>query len=80
MPSYIFVRMRMNQELHFLISSLQYVVSFVGADRGGRTMSGQMQACPSFGRSRARGRALSPHSISPFAGLARICATNADER
>jgi transcription antitermination factor NusG len=43
MPSYIFVRMRMSQDLHFLISSLQYVVSFVGSDRGGRSMSGQMQ-------------------------------------
>lgn len=43
MPSYIFVRMRMEKELHFLISSLQYVVSFVGADLGGRTLSGQMQ-------------------------------------
>jgi len=50
MPSYIFVRMRMNQELHFLISSLQYVVSFVGADRGGRTMSGQMQGNRGFVR------------------------------
>jgi len=50
MPSYIFVRMRMNQELHFLISSLQYVVSFVGADRGGRTMSGQMQGSRGFVR------------------------------
>ena len=44
MPSYIFVRMKMNQELHFLISNLNYVVSFVGADRGARSMSGQMQA------------------------------------
>ena len=50
MPSYIFVRMRMNQELHFLISSLQYVVSFVGADRGGRTVSGQMQGNRGFVR------------------------------
>lgn len=50
MPSYIFVRMRMNQELHFLISSLQYVVSFVGADRGERTISGQMQGSRGFVR------------------------------
>ena len=50
MPSYIFVRMRMTQELHFLISSLNYVVSFVGADRGGRTVSGQMQGSRGFVR------------------------------
>ena len=50
MPSYIFVRMRMTQELHFLISSLNYVVSFVGADRGARTVSGQMQGSRGFVR------------------------------
>mmetsp|Transcript_43121 Transcript_43121/g.107280 ORF Transcript_43121/g.107280 Transcript_43121/m.107280 type:complete len:326 (-) Transcript_43121:222-1199(-) len=50
MPSYIFIRMRMNQDIHFLISSLQYVVNFVGADRGERTMSGQMQGSRGFVR------------------------------
>ena len=42
MPSYIFIRMRMSAALHFLISDMQYVINFVGADRGGRSMSGQM--------------------------------------
>jgi transcriptional antiterminator NusG len=42
MPSYIFLRMRMSPDIHFIVSDLQYVVSFVGADRGGRSMSGQM--------------------------------------
>lgn len=42
MPSYIFVRMRMDPRLHKMISEMQYVISFVGADRGGRSMSGQM--------------------------------------
>ena len=36
MPSYIFVRMAMDANLHFLISELQYVINFVGADRGAR--------------------------------------------
>ena len=35
-------RMRMSAQLHFLINDLQYVINFVGADRGGRSMSGQM--------------------------------------
>lgn len=43
MPSYIFVRMRMDAKLHFFVSNLQYVTSFVGFDRGGRTASGQME-------------------------------------
>jgi len=42
MPSYIFVKMKMSAALHFLISEMQYVINFVGADRGGRSMSGQM--------------------------------------
>ena len=42
MPSYIFIRMRMSAALHFLISDMQYVINFVGADRGGRSTSGQM--------------------------------------
>ena len=42
MPSYIFVRMQMSSSLHFLISEMQFVINFVGADRGGRSMSGQM--------------------------------------
>ena len=32
MPSYIFVRMRMNEQLYQFISEMQYVVNFVGAD------------------------------------------------
>ena len=31
MPSYIFVRMRMDKNLWNLISNMQYVVAFVGA-------------------------------------------------
>lgn len=42
MPSYVFIRMSMSASLHFLISEMQYVINFVGADRGGRSMSGQM--------------------------------------
>lgn len=42
MPSYIFIHMRMDENLHFLISDMQYVINFVGADRGGRSMTGQM--------------------------------------
>ena len=42
MPSYIFVRMLMDPRLHTIITEMQYVISFVGADRGGRSMSGQM--------------------------------------
>ena len=42
MPSYIFVRMKMDQKMHFLVSDMQYVINFVGADRGGRSMSGNM--------------------------------------
>ena len=32
MPSYIFVRMRMNKNLYQFVSNMQYVVNFVGAD------------------------------------------------
>ena len=42
MPQYIFVRMRMDPKLHFFITNMQYVINFVGADRGGRSASGQM--------------------------------------
>ena len=42
MPSYIFIRMKMDPTLHFLISDMQYVINFVGNDRGGRSMTGQM--------------------------------------
>jgi len=42
MPSYIFIRMRMDAKLHFFISNMQYVISFVGFDRGGRSATGQM--------------------------------------
>jgi hypothetical protein len=50
MPSYIFVRMQMDENLHFLISDMQYVINFVGSDRGGRSMSGQMQGNRGFVR------------------------------
>ena len=42
MPSYIFVRMRMNKNLYQVVSNMNYVINFVGADYGGRTMNGQM--------------------------------------
>ena len=42
MPSYIFVRMRMTKNLHAFVQSMNYVVSFVGADHGGRSSSNQM--------------------------------------
>lgn len=48
MPSYIFIRMRMDSKLHFLISNMQYVTSFVGSDRGGRSGSGQMDGNRGF--------------------------------
>jgi len=42
MPSYIFVRMRMSKNLYQMVSNLQYVVNFVGADNGGRSRNNQM--------------------------------------
>ena len=42
MPSYLFIRMRMNQELHSFITGMTYVIQFVGADHGLRNRSGQM--------------------------------------
>jgi transcription antitermination factor NusG len=50
MPSYIFIRMAMDENLHFLISDMQYVINFVGADRGGRSMGGQMAGNRGFVR------------------------------
>jgi len=48
MPQYIFIRMRMDSKLHFLISNMQYVTSFVGADHGGRSAAGQMDGNRGF--------------------------------
>ena len=62
MPSYIFVRMHMSASLHFLISDFQYVISFVGADRGGRSMSGQVRA-DAEGRRRPHRRRLAVHAV-----------------
>jgi len=50
MPSYIFIKMRMDANLHFLITDMQYVINFVGADRGGRSMGGQMAGNRGFVR------------------------------
>lgn len=50
MPSYIFVQMRMDAALHFLISDMQYVINFVGADRGARSATGQMVGSRGFVR------------------------------
>ena len=50
MPSYIFVRMKMNGDLHAIVSGMQYVVAFVGADFGGRSRSGQMAGTRGFVR------------------------------
>jgi len=48
MPSYIFVRMKMSRELHQQITSMQFVLNFVGADRGGRSRGGQMDGTRGF--------------------------------
>ena len=48
MPSYIFVRMRMNKNLYQVVSNMNYVINFVGADYGGRTMNGQMKGSRGF--------------------------------
>ena len=37
MPSYIFLKMRMSKNLYQMVSNMQYVVNFVGADYGGRS-------------------------------------------
>jgi transcription antitermination factor NusG len=50
MPQYIFVRMRMDPKLHFFITNMQYVINFVGADRGGRSAAGQMAGNRGFVR------------------------------
>ena len=50
MPSYIFVKMRMDKELHQMITSFQYVVNFVGNDRGGTSFSGQPDGTRGFVR------------------------------
>jgi len=48
MPSYIFIKMRMEKKIHKLVSDLQYVVNFVGADHGGRGPSGGMVGTRGF--------------------------------
>ena len=50
MPSYIFVKMRMDKDLHQLVTSFQYVVNFVGNDRGGTSFSGQPDGTRGFVR------------------------------
>ena len=47
---YIFIRMVMDASLHFLISDMQYVINFVGADLGGRSTAGQMTGNRGFVR------------------------------
>ena len=42
MPSYLFIRMRMAKNVYQLVSNLNYVVNFVGSDKGGRTANNQM--------------------------------------
>ena len=42
MPSYLFVRMRMNKDLYQVVSNMNYVINFVGADYGGRSLNGQV--------------------------------------
>ena len=48
MPSYIFVRMRMNKNLYQVVSNMNYVINFVGADYGGRSLNGQMRGSRGF--------------------------------
>ena len=48
MPSYIFVRMRMNKNLYQVVSNMNYVINFVGADYGRRSMNGQMSGGRGF--------------------------------
>lgn len=48
MPSYILIHMRMTRELHTFVTGMQYVVNFVGFDRGGRGYSGHMDGTRGF--------------------------------
>ena len=48
MPSYIFLRMKMDKFLHQMISEIQYVVAFVGGDHGGRSAAGNMLGTRGF--------------------------------
>jgi transcriptional antiterminator NusG len=48
MPSYILIHMRMSRELHTFVTGMQYVVNFVGFDRGGRGYSGHMDGTRGF--------------------------------
>mgnify|MGYP002037283993 CR=1 FL=1 len=69
MPSYIFIRMRMSAALHFLISDMQYVINFVGADRGGHKAKAANAASNHASRS-ARSSHDASNALRP--GRARI--------
>jgi transcription antitermination factor NusG len=68
MPQYIFLRMRMDEKLHFFISKMNYVINFVGADHGQRNSVGMLVG----GRGFVRPMPITDEAFGKIVALTRV--------